>query len=555
MLASFTHTADLAATERDHFLVEAKYVLEYLELNGRPSPRLMDGLLVIYRRYDGSQGEMQRLLRPADSMLLADWLNIVFRNGTTPVPESALQACGLVHLAAAGMEAEELSELTAAWAAVPEYRESDSSFYRTPLCFVSRYVDFLGDFMPYLTAAQNKLARRLCLLPKDVFSADAVAAFVTKALPLIRGRFSEEVNQKRINDLHYDCWFEVFLAHYLQKDGLPEDYLATPFPEVVRNVLPQVWFDVPRKEARVTIPWVFSIGEPGFYHLAAGNSARMYLREVGISRATWRVFTSLPEQTVLSEHTRPGVLLWARGLGAGIDLCQEIPNFLPPGEEEAWEHSVRQLARMEVYWAADEGQQLLGYIYHMLRDQPDFRISAKRTDALLAAASAHYERIRQSQEAIRLERLAEQAAWDAMVNGEQEQRAQDYSRRHHNVRNTLQAEKWERFSDVKPYTNEERGLRIVELTNSWELRLEGERMQHCVGDYHWDCKSGMSSIWSLRHYQKGVLRSIVTIDIDRKKRRIVQARGRFNRIPDQRYQKVILEWALKNDVGPPAGWA
>ena len=43
---------------------------------------------------------------------------------------------------------------------------------------------------------------------------------------------------------------------------------------------------------------------------------------------------------------------------------------------------------------------------------------------------------------------------------------------------------------------------LTELTNSQELRVEGQKMQHCVAIYTSVCRYGRSAIWSLREHRK-----------------------------------------------------
>lgn len=556
MRLQITDIVDRAAAGRDRFPVEAKFVLGQLGLAAAPGNRLMEDLLVLYRRYDSALGVMERAFRPPAALLLADWLAAVLRNGETVAPAYALHGRGLIHLAAAGLETECLADLARAWADRPGFREPDATFFRASLSQVRRYIRYLRDFDPYLGHSDFALARRLCLTHHSDAGEEVIAAYISLGVAetLYLNDRENVISPYWLNDRTKDYLFPVFADHYLRRADLPEDYLDTPFREVMRNVPNIVWADIPDPDVHQPVPWPFTLGEPGFYHLAAGKSARQFLREAGLSRAMWRTFVK-HEMTTLSRKRRPCLFVWAVSLGGNWELAEELMSFIPAGAEKRWARAVGQLARMDVQWASGEGQRLLGYVYHMLRDQPGFRVRAGRTAALLAAANAHYAQIRQRQEAIHQQRLAEKAAWDALASGAQDELVRNYSRRHHAERSWLQSRKWERSARIRPYAIRNRGVRIVELTNSWELLLEGERMQHCVGDYTRACMDGAFSIWSLRFHDKGVVRSIVTVEVDNRGLRIVQARARFNRIPDQCYQKIILDWARENDIRPPAGWA
>ena len=106
---------------------------------------------------------------------------------------------------------------------------------------------------------------------------------------------------------------------------------------------------------------------------------------------------------------------------------------------------------------------------------------------------------------------------------------------------------------VKPFRCSSR-LRIQELTNGWELFLEGQAMGHCVGDYVNHCRLGRFSIWTLRVERDRKVRSLVTIRIDVANRQIVEARARFNRDPLQEYKVLINEWARGNKIKPLYAW-
>jgi hypothetical protein len=75
-------------------------------------------------------------------------------------------------------------------------------------------------------------------------------------------------------------------------------------------------------------------------------------------------------------------------------------------------------------------------------------------------------------------------------------------------------------------------------------------MSHCVGGYGKRCRSGSSSIFSLRscHLEDGILDREVTMEVSRKSRRLVQARAWSNRHPHPMTRLVILDWCRKNEI-------
>jgi hypothetical protein len=78
----------------------------------------------------------------------------------------------------------------------------------------------------------------------------------------------------------------------------------------------------------------------------------------------------------------------------------------------------------------------------------------------------------------------------------------------------------------------------TELTTSEELAAEGQAMHHCVAGYAGQCAVGRAAIVSL--CCNGVRR--VTIEVDLLTRRVVQARGNYNRNPSTADQAALEYW-------------
>ena len=85
---------------------------------------------------------------------------------------------------------------------------------------------------------------------------------------------------------------------------------------------------------------------------------------------------------------------------------------------------------------------------------------------------------------------------------------------------------------------------IDELVNARELATEGRTQSHCVYSYVRYCMTGKTSIVSLRHTNaSGIIKPLVTIEIDNNKKHIVQARGKANRQPTQAEKQLIQLFA------------
>ncbi len=93
-----------------------------------------------------------------------------------------------------------------------------------------------------------------------------------------------------------------------------------------------------------------------------------------------------------------------------------------------------------------------------------------------------------------------------------------------------------------------RRWQLMELTNSAQLRAEGAALHHCVARYADRCCLGMSRIWSLRLQRGEKVRRVLTIEIDPKRRVVVQARGRANCAASGRPLQLLQHWAARERV-------
>lgn len=542
----------LTQEEKSNFPQEVAALWNGLALAGSPDLRAYQDMLIIYRRRYSDLGKMERLFRPQDQLFLIDWFKEVMGEEDAPVNEANRRV--LLSLAAAGMEAEELGDLVDAYRNLPDYREPDELYRKSSLTNLREYLNYLHDFAPYLSVQSNEFARQLLLTYTGLVSADLVARFVSVHRQQLAAMFPDHDLVDNPRATQWMVWYSLFQDHASEAKECPHDFCATPFNEVVRNVPAQVWFDVYHND-RIAGQWPFALRTDGFYHLAAGKSARVFLKEVGLSRSAWRAYLRLPVTTRLSDQVRPTVFAWALGLGASPALASHVPSFMTVNAQEQWNPLIQQLALLtDIDWAADDGQRLLGYVYHLVRDQPDFRLNTRRPDALLEAANDHYARIENTQRQIRRQRLiADQAERDARQQTIRE-REEDERRRQHAYERQQRASKWSGLKGAKPLSSPNGRLRIYELTNGWELHLEGVKMSHCVGSYTAHCLRGNFSIWSLRHKEGIKERSIVTIRVDARKRAIVEARARFNRVPEKEYRDLINAWAKKNKLNELENW-
>lgn len=83
---------------------------------------------------------------------------------------------------------------------------------------------------------------------------------------------------------------------------------------------------------------------------------------------------------------------------------------------------------------------------------------------------------------------------------------------------------------------------IDEILTSKDLHKEGSTHKHCVASYGHSIANGSVSIWSMsRNGEK-----LITIELRNTSRKIVQARGHYNRMYNNEEYKYMLEWAQDN---------
>jgi len=92
---------------------------------------------------------------------------------------------------------------------------------------------------------------------------------------------------------------------------------------------------------------------------------------------------------------------------------------------------------------------------------------------------------------------------------------------------------------------------IEEVLTAKALAEESRRMGHCVYSYAWRIEKGDISIWSVQ-MEDGQGETgrwhMVTVEVRNDLRRIVQAKGRFNRSITPKELQVIRRWANQNNL-------
>jgi hypothetical protein len=70
-----------------------------------------------------------------------------------------------------------------------------------------------------------------------------------------------------------------------------------------------------------------------------------------------------------------------------------------------------------------------------------------------------------------------------------------------------------------------------------------------VASYATRCHTGLSSIWSLRLWKDERFRHVLTIEVDPRRRAVVQARGLANRPASGKPLRILRDWAFRERLG------
>jgi hypothetical protein len=86
---------------------------------------------------------------------------------------------------------------------------------------------------------------------------------------------------------------------------------------------------------------------------------------------------------------------------------------------------------------------------------------------------------------------------------------------------------------------------LVAFPASPATKCLGAALYHCVTSYADRCYRGMSRIWSLRFRRGEKVHHVLTIEIDPRKRAVVQARGWANRAASGKPLRLLQDWAAR----------
>ena len=345
-------------------------------------------------------------------------------------------------------------------------------------------------------------------------------SFLKEAAPLITEKLGNPAIYRESGSEstpHY-YWFGAWLAHsqpalykiFMRNHSVLyfEKVSAIPFKIVVRNLPAYYWYNL----------GIFYNAKRIILHLIHGKNIRSYEGLTFMSRKMAHIFHTMAPAECPFEH----LLAYSMALSWGCEkslakaLCSYLPQGVPgPGMARSflrWRGPVLKLRQ----WAPSIQDQrdfriLMAYIQHCMDEIPEWNMKGRSFAATMRRANEWMgENRKVAQGPILYWQGANYQEW-----------------------NCREEETW---------------YAIFQLNNSKALRAESQEMSHCVQSYAQRCQSGQCSIWSLRRKEEnGTWRSLVTIQVS-EEGRIVQARGKFNRQPTERWMDFVGDWARQENL-------
>ncbi|WP_020570474.1 PcfJ domain-containing protein [Neolewinella persica] len=501
-------------------------------------------LLVIYRRLVAEMTPFAHLLRestPASKRipLIKNHLDTWIDRKTAEEPLFDV----LLYLDARTLDADTLRLLTN----LPPFLCAPNelgTLRAAPLRALNQLARFMDQFFP----ANDQVACGLAYVflletffheAGELCSNEELQDFLEEAYPALLDKFPD--CRQPGHEEHLADWFKLWLHHRRREvPNIPQEhsYYNVSFDNIVKYLPPVILWNngVPYFNGAKE----FQYYSETFFWLATGGSLRKLPDHPPYSRRMAKEFLALPNE-LGNREADTYVHCFFLSLGASTEMALALQRFFRrPAEPAAltgWKETmdpiVQKLQAARFDWSAGEGDHLLGYLHHAVRDQFGFAVNAISIEQLEREAAAYYARIDARQEEAQRRQAERNAA-----------RAQERD-----------PDRWPPLSGVAGWVetlNKYGPLRkwkIVELTNRNQLAEEGRDMRHCVGTYAEACLRRHSSIWSIRELRlSGEWHSVATIEVRVKSRSIVQFYGRHNATPAQELRQRLENWAEREGL-------
>ena len=259
------------------------------------------------------------------------------------------------------------------------------------------------------------------------------------------------------------------------------------------------------------------MGRGGNLRTAPGMTARLTSRMAHFALQT-------PVGCSVATAIRCGQVL---GLGGSPELAgtvgrTSLGRYLGAAARERWILEV-------LHWLVNHPDlqdvgPVLDFVMARRRLDPTFSMKGRTTPAILSAMESWHHEL-QRQQAVRAAQAAAAPVKPFRPSG-------------------YQPGKWEVWADGRRST-----WTMAEILDPEQLFREGADMRHCVASYEHSIRCGQSGIWSLTlQSPSGFHGKTLTVEVHPGSQSIVQARGKCNRMPNEKEREILERWARENGL-------
>jgi hypothetical protein len=254
-------------------------------------------------------------------------------------------------------------------------------------------------------------------------------------------------------------------------------------------------------------------------HLGQGRNIRAFFVDFPLSKRAAHVMTDAPEDFTITQALRRAQVLGVGGserLADAVSLSFLRNHRFDRQREEFWTSVFQWIVRQDALRASSQVGPLLDYLQMCKERDPDFSMKGRGAKKLVD----DMERWHRAMYAVR--RPTPPQAPDHGLSG------------------------------FQGLTGEQQGRawRVVEITDVVDLWTEGKTLRHCVASYAARIEGGTCAIFSLRMSSTSEAEErLVTIEVDRARKTVVQARGFANRNPTAEEMAILRTWAAANRLG------
>jgi len=362
----------------------------------------------------------------------------------------------------------------------------------------------------------------------------ALVSFFRNAFPMIeqhlKGEFFETTNACRTKPfylwlMHNRNFYRILLRDhtYIIEEGDLYDVDGLYDSEVYNAFLRLPFYKILKYLPNFLVGYFGVIPIETFLNLATGKNIRKISEDCVFTKKMAYVFHNLKFDEIRNHLAQNRINLYCSILALGGS--EEIVDLLVPyfrfnlNYSETLEQ-LKPFVQKLIEWdilnnsTALEQNILLGYISHLIRDEPEFSIKGRTQTSFMRLAQAFYDENLVRQNLSGYSNLSWKGAkydkWEDVINGD--------------------------------------AFQIVQLTNSESLINESIQLNHCVRGYSHKCVQKRCSIWSLQiKHNRNSWKSLVTIEVNTANE-IVQAKANFNSEPKAIYLNFIKAWAKQEKL-------